>query len=297
MTDSEDGRSHPTENISIEIRDSNQSVEKLTEEEALQEKNKRNICLIVLAVNFVIMLTAYFYFGKDVFLWLKDQLNSIVRAQTVGSYLLLMSLQIPFGTILFLPGLATLNILQAFLMRDLIASWMISFFGGFIVSLAVVAIIRMWFIDTVHKKFKHFEPYQMLIEETKQHPIRDGIIFGFVFIPANVKNYLISISELTFAQAMLAFTPGPLTLCLFCAMVGTEIKDISDMFDAKSFADKTFAEKMQFCVTFLMLILTCVVFVVIAIYYRRKYTEFVRKRKHTRSNNEGKELKIEPLSQ
>jgi len=265
--------------------------DQLVEAEAPQEKSCRNTCLIILALNFILVFVLYAIYGKAAFTWLHEELTTQVRAGTPLSIAILLCLQIPFGTILFMPGLAYLNVLQALIMKNLFVSWAISFGGGYMVTMSVFFIIRTFFIEKVKKRFQHFEPYQMLLEETKDHPYRDGIVFGFVFIPLSVKNYLMAISELTFAQVCVANIPGNLILCFFCAMVGTQINDISDMFSKKSIWEKSFWEQVQFFVSMALMVLTAVFVLLIGFYYKKKYNEFVKRKKllkHAAEVNEGK---------
>ena len=79
----------------------------------------------------------------------------------------------------------------------------------------------------------------MLLEETKEHPVRDGTLFNCIFVPASVKCYVIAITNLEPWQAALSFIPGPLMLNLLAAMIGTEITDISELFTSNSWQQKS----------------------------------------------------------
>jgi len=256
-----------------------------------KEKSFRNKCLLIVFLNLVIISLLYVFYGKAIFDWLKEEMQVLIRADSLSSYLILMAIQIPFGTILFLPGFAYYNVLQAFLMQNMVLSFAVSFAGSFTVSMAVVIIIRKWFIDRIHKKFIHFEPYQMLIEETKEHPLRDGIIFNFVFIPPSVKNYLIGVSELKLWQAAVAFVPGTGTLCLFCSMVGSQLKDLSELYSSRSFSEKSFSEKLQLIFTWCLGILTGSVIIYIGLYYRKKYKAFIGRKR------EGEKREVEKVEE
>lgn len=248
------------------------------QEEKPDEKSYRNTCLIILVINLLIIVSLYLIFGKKFFNWLYTEMSEMVRSGSFGSILILLALQLPFHIILFLPGLAYLNIMMAIMMKNAFKAWMIAFWGGYISSLIVYAVVRRFFFERIKRRFRHFEPYQMLLEETKEHPIRDGILFNCIFIPASVKCYVIAITNLEFWQAAIAFMPGPLMLNLLAAMIGSEIGDISELFVSHSWEKKSQWQKIQFFFTLLLTVLTIGLVVYIAIYYRRKYTEYQLRR-------------------
>ncbi len=245
--------------------------------QAAEDSRGLAVCGLLLLLLFVVVLLMYLLFGSKVFAAISGWLSRLVHPFRVSSVCILMLLQVPFGTVLFLPGLAYFNMLQAFLIKNVLASWMISFFGGYLTSLGVFLLTRACCIDSVRKRFKHFEPYQMLLEETGSHPIRDGILFNLIFIPANVKNYVTSISDLSFSQAAVAFVPGPLVLCFLCSMVGHEVNSLSD-FSSKSFREKSFWQKVNFISSILLILLTLAFLVAIGIYYKKRYKEFQRRK-------------------
>ena len=250
-------------------------------EQLAREARGRAACWAFLLLTLVLVLLLYLLFGQRTFGAIHRWLSHLVRPLRVSSVCILMMLQVPFGTILFLPGLAYFNVLQAFLMKDVLAAWMISFFGGYLTSLGVFLFTRACCIDSVRKRFRHFEPYQMLLEETNSHPIRDGILFNVIFIPANVKNYVTAISDLSFGQAAIAFVPGPLVLCFFCSMVGNEVNSLSDVFSSKSFSEKSFWQKLNFIVSILLTVLTLAFLVAIGLYYKKRYKEFQRRKENS----------------
>lgn len=252
--------------------------ENLVEPENAEERSFRNKFLCFLLVNLIVIVALYMIYGKVFFSWLLEKLKQIIAADSVCSYFLIMAMQIPFGAILFLPGIAFYNIVQAFLLKNFLLSFTLSFVGGLIVAISVVIVIRLWFIDTIHKKFRHFLPYQMLIEETREHPLRDGIIFNFIFFPQSVKNYIIAISELELWQAAVAFTPALAVKCLIFAMIGSQVSDISELSSGRAFSEKTRSEKMKFVATIVLIILSFILLVIIGIYYKRKYAEFIERR-------------------
>lgn len=253
--------------------------ENTTEVELEEENRSRRNCLITVVVIAAVVIITYLLFGRKAINWLNVQVTQLASENTFGNFLILLMIQIPFGAIPFLPGLAYYNIMQAIVMKNIFKSWLISFGGGYLVSLGVFLMVRKFFIQNVRNRFKHSEAYQMLLEETKQHPIRDGILFNFIFMPANLKNYLISITNLKFHEAAISFLPGPAMLCFFGAMIGNEINDFSELFKSKSFANKTTGEKIQFIATIILTIFSAVFVIGIGVYYNRRYKKFQEDRK------------------
>lgn len=268
-----------SEQLELELEDENEP----TEDELQAEKNSRTRCLITVVIIAAVVILFYVLFGQKTITWLNKELTSLASDNTFGHILILLLIQVPFGAIPFLPGLAYVNIMQAIIMKNLFKAWIISFGGGYLVSMGVFVLVRRFFIQDVRKRFKHFEAYQMLLEETKKHPIRDGILFNFIFMPANLKNYLISITNLKLQEAAIAHIPGPATLCFLAAMVGTEINDFSELFKSKSFSSKTTAEKIQFIATILLTIFTLCFVVALGVYYNRRYKQFQEERRQKKA--------------
>lgn len=254
-------------------------VDEPTAAELEEDSRSRRNCLITVVIIAAFVIISYLVFGRKAINWLYVQVTTLASQNTFGNILILLLIQIPFGAIPFLPGLAYFNIMQAIIMKNLFKSWLISFGGGYLVSLGVFLMVRKFFIQNVRNRFKHSEAYQMLLEETKEHPIRDGILFNFIFMPANLKNYLISITNLKFQEAAIAFIPGPAMLCFFGAMIGNEINDFSELFKSKSFANKTTGEKIQFIATIVLTIFSAVFVIGIGVYYNRRYKKFQEERK------------------
>lgn len=242
-----------------------------------EESSSRNHLFIIFAVMLVVIVGLYVMFGKEAIGWIHDKLEHLVQSKDVLPRFILLLCQVPFGTVLFLPGLFYFNVMQSILMKNLLESWFISFLGGYLTSLLVFVIIRKYFQESVQKRFAHFEPYMMFKEETKSHPIRDGIILNFIFIPVSVKNYLMGVSSLTLPQAMVALTPGTAILCFLSAMVGSEVNNIKDLFTSKPFSKQTAWERTSFICSILLIILTLSILVAAGVYYKRKYKAFMER--------------------
>lgn len=246
-----------------------------------EESNSRMRFCIAIVLIFIVIVSTYLIFGKDTIRWVHDRLEHLVQSHGLLPRLILLLCQVPFGTILFLPGLFYFNMMQSILMKRLFETWCISFFGSYLTSLGVFLVTKHCFYTSVQKRFADFGPYLMFKEETKSHPIRDGILLNFIFIPVSVKNYLLGISSLNFWQAMIALVPGPALLCFLSAIVGSEVNNIHDLFTSRPFSKQSGWEKASFIFSILLIILSLGIILGAAIYYRKRYNAF-------KSRNESK---------
>lgn len=267
------------EEKSLEVEVGVKTIDRIEEEvEMKEEQNSRKQLCVILAVKFIILVGLYLIFGKEAIHWFHDELGSMVRSKSIWAKIFLLLCQVPFGVVLFLPGLFYFNIMQAVLMQDMVQSWFISFVGSYVTAMAVFGVVHHCCHEAVLKRFQHYEPFIMFEEETKEHPIRDGILLNFVFIPISVKNYLVAISSLKFWQAAVAFIPGNFIFCFMSAMVGSEINDLKDLAAHKSFSQKTMLQKLEFFMSIIMIILTFSLIVYIALHYKKKYSAFRMRR-------------------
>lgn len=244
----------------------------------VEEKTSRNHICIFFIIMLVIIVGLYLLLGKKAIMWIHDRLQHLVQSHNILPRVVLLLCQVPFGTILFLPGLFYFNVMQSILMKRMIESWLISFFGSYLTSLGVFLVIRRCCLESVKKRFAHYGPYIMFQEETKLHPIRDGIIINFVFIPVSIKNYLLGVSSLTFEQTMIALIPGPAVLCFLSAIVGSEVNNIQDLFTDKPFSKKTTWERISFIFSIILVIITLLILVATSVYYKRKYSAFQKRK-------------------
>ena len=261
------------------------------EPESPEEKKFRWKFVIILVVILILVITLYILFGQDAVHWLYSRLQTVVKENPFWSSILLVLLQAPFASIPFMPGLAYLHVMVAMIWKNIAIAWSISFFGGLFWSCIIYLLVRKFFLESVRSRFHHYEPYQLLLEETREHPLRDGILFEFMMIPVSLKNYIIAVSELEFWQAVIVFIPGPTLHCLLSTLIGVELTNISDIFSSKGFSERSTLEKAEFFGSIVFIVLTVILFVVIAIYYKRKYDAFIeRKRKAEIENTEVKDM-------
>lgn len=220
------------------------------------------------------MVSLYAIFGNQLFRDFVHFLKRTIHSGNPFTYVILVGIQFLFAFVLFMPGLSTLNILTAFFLHSFWIAFGVIFGASYVASLSVYLTASTCCKKKMHKKMSHLIIYKMLIKETKKHPYKTGILFNFLFVPVSLKNYLIGLSELKFHHACIVFLPGNALLCGICAMIGSKVNDLSEIFGSKSFSSKTKAEKIQFVISMSLLAFTlaflCMLFCVI----KRQYTKY-----------------------
>lgn len=227
-----------------------------------------------LAALFLLLFGLHLLFGEGIMRVLKRLMARVSAAHSVPGYLVLASFQFLFAFVLFLPGLSTFNILQAFFLKSFWLSLLISCGGCYVASLAVCLLTRLCCRNRIHAKMKDMVIYKMLLKETSTKPYQTGIMFNFLFVPVSVKNYLIGISELRAAHCLVVFMPGHFPLCGLCAVIGSTVNDISDLFRSKGYSQKSRVEKLQFIFSLVLLVFTLAFFLTLFLVIKKKYKKF-----------------------
>lgn len=235
-----------------------------------------NRTLWILAIMSVLgtVITLYLIYGNRAFHELVVFFRRVIRGQNPFAYIILISIQILFGFILFLPGLSTINVLQAYFLHNFWIAFGVSLGGGYLASLSVYITVRTCCKKRMYKKMHGLIIYKMLIKETKKHPYRTGILFNFMFVPVSVKNYLIGLSELKFYHACVVFFPGHAILCAVCSMIGSKVNDLSEIFGSKSFSKKSRGEKVQFIISMSLLLFTLIFLCMLFFVIKRQYNRY-----------------------
>lgn len=227
-----------------------------------------------LAALFLLLFGLHLLFGEDVLRVLKRLMSRVSAAHSVPGYLVLASLQFVFAFVLFLPGLSTFNILQAFFLKSFWLSLLLSCGGCYAGSLTVSLMTKFCCRSRIHAKMKDMVIYKMLLKETQTKPLQTGIMFNFLFVPVSVKNYLIGISELSVAHCFVVFLPGHLLLSALCAVIGSTVNDLSELFRSKGYSQKSRIEKLQFIFSLVLLVFTLGFFLTLFLVIKKKYRRF-----------------------
>ena len=241
---------------------------------------------------FLLIFGLYLIYGENAIRMVKRIMKNLTEGNLVVGSLILGSFQFLFAFVLFLPGLSTFNIMQAFFLKSFWRSFLISFGGCYLGSLAVCLVTKIFCRTRVHDKMKEMIIYRMLIKETKLKPYRSGIMFNFLFVPVSVKNYLIGISELSFTHCLVIFIPGHSLLSALCAIIGSTVNDVSELFKSKGYSQKSRIEKIEFLFSILLLAFTLGFFLTLFLVIKKKYKQFLEeensdaKSVQTKSRNE-----------
>lgn len=215
----------------------------------------------------------YHWMGADAFAFVLQALGTLVRRNSLFSYVMLILFQFVFGCVLFMPGLSTFNILQAYLMQSFWKSLIISFTGAYLASLLTFSIIKKFFRQQIIEHFRNKVLFRIVYLEVKKKPWTMGLAFNLLFIPASVKNYLISLTSITLEQFAVVVAVAHLIFCSLFSFVGYQMKDLNSLFHGKNWSEKNTAEKVQGIFTYSMLALTMGLMGGFAYVAKQKYQE------------------------
>lgn len=230
------------------------------------------VSTIITVVGVAIIL--YLIFGHTILLEGVHALAKLIRNKNPAAYFTLIMVQFVFAFVLFLPGLSTFNILQAYLIHDFWIAFALAFGGCYAGSLSVYLVSKACCKQSMYDRFSHTLVYKVLIKETHKRPYRSGILFNFLFIPVSVKNYLIGLSELKFYHCLVAFFPAHFILNAMCAMIGSKVNDLSEVFGSKSFSQKNRKEKIQFIISMALLAFTLAFLLMLFCVIKRQYSRY-----------------------
>lgn len=239
---------------------------KMTKEDFIKYGLITLVCLIVI---FLI----YRLYGREGFEFLLHTLRVLAQSDSIFSYILLVLSHFIFGWILFMPGHSTFNILQAFLMQSFLKPFILSTLGSCLASISIFMIIKTYFRAQIVEKFKSKILFRIVYIEVKKRPVQMGILFNLLFIPTNVKNYLMALTSITLQEYIMAVVPVHTFYCAMFAFVGYSMKDINSLFHDKPFSEKTTAEQFQTVMTYLLLLLTIGLMVAFFFLAKKKYEE------------------------
>ena len=251
--------------------------EEAEQAEAVNEPRMSKKDMFIYAVIAVVVLLLLYLitkrFGHKAFKLLKDILDFLIHSHSLLSYLVLILFHFIFGWILFMPGHSTFNILQAFLMKSFFKPWVLSTIGSTLASMTIFLIIKTYFRMQIVDKFKNKILFRIVYIEVKKRPVQMGILFNLLFIPTNVKNYLMALTSISFQQYAFVIVLVHAFYCALFAFVGYSMKDIDSFFKEESFFEKTSAQQMQTVMTYFLLLLTVVLMVIFGVVAKRKYAE------------------------
>jgi uncharacterized membrane protein YdjX (TVP38/TMEM64 family) len=235
----------------------------------------------VAVVGVLLLYLIVHHLGKEAFELVLDTLRKLVKSNNPLSYLLLILFQFLFGWILFMPGLSTFNILQAFLMQSFWKSFLLSFIGTYLASISLYIVIKKYFRSQIIEKFRRKILFRIVYLEVKKRPWQMGLLFNLLFIPISLKNYLMPLTSITLEQYAIVLFPVHMFYCAMFAFIGYSVKDINSLFHDgdESFSDKSTAAKIQTVMTYVLLALTIGLMIAFFFMAKKKYAEIEEEHK------------------
>lgn len=234
---------------------------------------------IIIGVIIVLAILAfYFFFYRNglfnrTIINLQTGLHNMYRDRP-GLFVLVVYL-IMNGIIASCLGFHTLLcILTASIIRNFWISFPLLLFcsvsGDFLAYLISKYTCKNWLLS----KFSSNDLYNVLAEESLKEPYKTAFLTRFIFMPAGVKNYILSLIQNPFPSYFLS----GLTLHAFyvgeSCLIAQEISEISSiMGKKKGWAEKSAIEKFSFIVVLLLIVFTIVFIVFVGIWATRKIKE------------------------
>lgn len=238
----------------------------------------------------VVFWICFRFLAEPIMRLINHSLGWLVRdpGMVRGSVLILIG--IPF-TWFFFPGLTTVNVLQAFLMKSFWLSFLISFLRVWLTSMGIFYLVKQYFRSKIVDKFKKKLLFQVLYLEIKNRPYQIGVMFSFLFVPVAVKNYLMSLTSLHLKQFSLIIIPSNFIYCMMWTFVGYSINDIGEVGKHKPFNEKRAVEKFQTILSYVMFALSAVCMCFLVYYIQKKYKQLENEHK-IRVQSRQRELQV-----
>lgn len=226
---------------------------------------------VLMGIGLLALFWVFFrYLAEPITRSINHSLGWLVRDPGLFRGTALILLGIPF-TWFFVPGLTTVNVLQAFLMKSFWLSLIISFLRVWLTSLGLFYLVKKYFRSQIVDRFKKKLLFQVLYLEIKEKPYEIGVMFSFLFVPVAIKNYLMSLTSLNIGQFSLVILPSNLIYCSMWSFVGYSINDIGEVGKHKPFKDKLPKEKVTTILSYVMFGLSAVCMGVLVYHIKQKY--------------------------
>jgi len=142
--------------------------------------------------------------------------------------------------------------------------------GDFLAYLISTFTCKSWLMS----KFSSNDLYNVLAEESTKEPYKTAFLTRFIFMPAGVKNYILSLIQ----NPLPSYFLSGLTLHSFyvaeSCLIAKEISEISSIVGKKKgWDEKSAVEKFSFIVVLLLIVFTVVFIVFVGIWATRKIKE------------------------
>lgn len=230
------------------------------------------------------------FLAEPIMRLINHSLGWLVRDPGIMRATALILIGIPF-TWFFVPGLTTVNVLQAFLMKSFWLSFAISFLRVWLTSMGIFYLVKKHFRSKIVEKFKRKLLFQVLYLEIQHRPYEIGVMFSFLFVPVAIKNYLMSLTSLHLKQFSLIIVPSNLIYCMMWTFVGYSINDIGEVGKHKPFNEKRAVEKFQTILSYVMFGLSAICMCLLVYHIQKKYKQLENEHKN-RVQSRQKEMQL-----
>jgi uncharacterized membrane protein YdjX (TVP38/TMEM64 family) len=129
---------------------------------------------------------------------------------------------------------------------------------------------KLWLIS----KFNKNDLYNLLAEESKKEPFKTAFLTRFIFMPAGMKNYILSLIQNPF---MSYFLSGSILHAFYVAescLIAQEISEFSHMSDSnKGWEQKSWIQKFSFIMVLSLIIFTIIFIALVGVWATRSLKE------------------------
>lgn len=122
------------------------------------------------------------------------------------------------------------------------------------------------------------------MESGKNKPIKIALLVRVLFIPVTFKNYALPLSGVSYLSYISTALPFTIIFACLFTFIGLQLKNPEDLLKTRDFHHKTSAEKVNFVLTYIILLTSVIILCYMAFMTRKKLRELEEKEyeeKHT----------------
>ena len=176
--------------------------------------------------------------------------------------------------ILVLPTHTIINILTSLIIGDIVSSFVILTIYSLIAATAIFLLCRYCLRDYLLGLFKDNIFFSILLEESKEAPYKTAFLTRIIFISAGLKEYILALIGNPYPSFIISglFVHG--FFVLEAVLIAQGITNIQEFLDSKkTWAQKSFIEKLSFVMVLVLIVVTVVIMGVIGYYATKKVKE------------------------
>ena len=157
---------------------------------------------------------------------------------------ILLTLVIFIMSVFPIPGLGVVSTVVAFLIQNMIKSFIVLFLGQMIAAVLCMVIIRKYLKEQFLAQFANTAIFRVLEMECRHHPWISSIASNIILVPACTKNYVLPLTSMTLAQYYGPKIPFYIFFSYLYAELGTQLNGLRDLDVERSFTKLTLAQKI-----------------------------------------------------